>query len=38
VSNRNVAAAIAHLLSPEASWVSGEVLGVDGGLATRRTR
>ena len=33
-----VASAIAWLLDAEQSWVSGQVLGVDGGLATLRTR
>ena len=33
-----VASAIAWLLDAEQSWVSGLVLGVDGGLATLRTR
>ncbi|MGC8548084.1 MAG: SDR family NAD(P)-dependent oxidoreductase [Acidobacteriaceae bacterium] len=33
-----VASAIAWFLDPEQSWVTGQVLGVDGGLATLRTR
>ncbi len=32
------ASAIAWFLDPEQSWVTGQVLGVDGGLATVRTR
>ena len=34
----DVAAAIAWLLSDAAGWVTGQVLGVDGGLSTVRTR
>ncbi|GIU95770.1 MAG: short-chain dehydrogenase [Gaiellaceae bacterium] len=34
----DVASAIAWLLDPEQSWVSGQVLGVDGGIATARAR
>lgn len=33
-----VASAIAWLLDPEQSWVTGQALGVDGGLATVRSR
>jgi NAD(P)-dependent dehydrogenase (short-subunit alcohol dehydrogenase family) len=33
-----VAEAIAWLLDPRQSWITGQVLGVDGGLATVRTR
>ena len=34
----DVAGAIHWLLSAEADWVTGQVIGVDGGLATLRTR
>lgn len=34
----DVASALAWLLSAEQSWVTGQVLGVDGGLATVRSR
>ena len=34
----DVAGAIQWLLSAEADWVTGQVIGVDGGLATLRTR
>jgi len=34
----DVAAAIAWLLDPKHDWITGEVVGMDGGLATLRTR
>lgn len=34
----DVAAAVEWLLSPEQGWVTGQVLGVDGGLASVRPR
>jgi NAD(P)-dependent dehydrogenase (short-subunit alcohol dehydrogenase family) len=33
-----VAAAVAYLLGPESAWITGQVLGVDGGLSTVRQR
>lgn len=37
-SAAKVAATIAHLVSPEADWVTGQVWGVDGGLGAVRPR
>jgi NAD(P)-dependent dehydrogenase (short-subunit alcohol dehydrogenase family) len=34
----DIAAAIAWLLSPEQSWITGQVLGVDGGMSTVQSR
>lgn len=34
----DVASAISYLLNPSNSWVTGQVLGVDGGLGTLRSR
>ena len=34
----DVASALAWLVAPENAWVTGQVLGVDGGLGTVRTR
>jgi NAD(P)-dependent dehydrogenase (short-subunit alcohol dehydrogenase family) len=37
-SPEDVASAIEWFLSPEQSWITGQVLGVDGGLGSVRTR
>jgi len=35
---RDIASVIAWLLNPRNDWVTGQVLGIDGGLSTVRTR
>lgn len=35
---RDVASAICWLLNPEQNWVTGQVLGIDGGLSSLRSR
>jgi NAD(P)-dependent dehydrogenase (short-subunit alcohol dehydrogenase family) len=34
----DVASLMAHLLSPDGAWMTGEIIGVDGGLAGVRGR
>jgi NAD(P)-dependent dehydrogenase (short-subunit alcohol dehydrogenase family) len=34
----DVAAMIVHLLGNESRWITGQVFGVDGGLATVRAK
>jgi NAD(P)-dependent dehydrogenase (short-subunit alcohol dehydrogenase family) len=34
----DIAEAVCWLLGPQSSWVTGQVIGVDGGLATLKTR
>jgi NAD(P)-dependent dehydrogenase (short-subunit alcohol dehydrogenase family) len=34
----DVASGIAWLLDPENNWVTGQILGIDGGLGTVRSR
>jgi NAD(P)-dependent dehydrogenase (short-subunit alcohol dehydrogenase family) len=35
---REIAAAIAFLLAPENNWITGQTLGVDGGLSRLKVR
>lgn len=35
---KDIAALAAFLLSPEADWISGQIIGVDGGRSTLRTK
>ncbi len=34
----DIAAITAFLLSPEADWITGQIIGVDGGRSTLRTK
>lgn len=34
----DIAAITVFLLSPEADWITGQIIGVDGGRSTLRTR
>lgn len=34
----DIASAILWLLNPAQSWVTGQIIGVDGGLATLRSK
>jgi NAD(P)-dependent dehydrogenase (short-subunit alcohol dehydrogenase family) len=34
----DVAATIAHLLHDDSAWITGQVIGVDGGLATLKVQ
>ena len=34
---RDLSAVANFLLSPESSWITGQVMGVDGGMSTLRT-
>jgi NAD(P)-dependent dehydrogenase (short-subunit alcohol dehydrogenase family) len=35
---QDIAALAAFLLSPQADWISGQIIGVDGGRSTLRTK
>ncbi len=35
---KDIAAITSFLLSPEADWITGQIIGVDGGRSTLRTR